>query len=166
MYSIWLLFSDVLKESYINSYQLKESQLVGNRREKEINYDLLQLVMIGIGNYSAKNEDDIIDMMRLLFYERELSPMRRMKKLEEKYDIKVTKEVDAVCNLSTLYVERGVKIGIEKGIEQGIEQGLEKGRQELIVKMLRSGLSKELISSSADIPMEEIERILALENPQ
>ncbi len=86
-----------------------------------------------------------------------------------------------MCNLSTLYVERGVKIGLEQGIEKGfeqgieqgieqgvkkgikrgIEQGVEKGRQELIVKMLDSGLSKELISSSADIPMEEIERIIA-----
>ena len=50
---------------------------------------------------------------------------KKKKKLEEKYDMKMTTELErrlgSMCNLSDVVEERGIKKGIEKGIEKGIK---------------------------------------------
>ena len=46
--------------------------------------------------------------------------------------------------------------GMEQGIEQGLEQGIEQGKQELVLNMLRTGISIEEIASMTNIPADLI----------
>ena len=46
--------------------------------------------------------------------------------------------------------------GMEQGIEQGLKQGIEQGKQELVLNMLRTGISIEEIASMTNIPADLI----------
>ncbi len=56
------------------------------------------------------------------------------------------------------------RMSYEEGLELyhdiGVEVGLKEGKKEIILKMLHSGLSKELISSSTNISLDELENLL------
>ena len=63
------------------------------------------------------------------------------KRLAEKYGIRMTKEmeVDRMCNLSQIFVDKGMEAGMEKGLVLGES----KGKEESNVACVRS-LSKHL----------------------
>ena len=47
--------------------------------------------------------------------------------------------------------EEGMEQGIEQGLEQGLKQGIEQGKQELVLNMLRTGISIEEIASMTNL---------------
>ena len=49
-----------------------------------------------------------------------------------------------------------MKDAYEDGMEQGIEQGVEQGKKELVLNMLRSGISIEKIASMANLSVDRI----------
>ncbi|MBU9735112.1 RpnC/YadD family protein [Diplocloster agilis] len=53
-------------------------------------------------------------------------------------------------------MEQGIEQGLEQGIEQGLKQGIEQGKQELVLNMLRTGISIEEIASMTNIPADLI----------
>ena len=69
------------------------------------------------------------------------------KRLEEKYGIRMTKEmekeVDRMCNLSQIFVDKGIAMGEVSGMEKGLVLGESKGKEENNVACVRS-LSKHL----------------------
>ena len=75
------------------------------------------------------------------------------------YGIPITEEfdekVDNMCNISTMYVERGIK--------QGIEQGIEKGRLELLRDLVKQQLlSIEQAAAQLNISVMEFKKIAKL----
>ena len=76
-------------------------------------------------------------------------------------------EVDNMCDISNMYIERGLKRGIQQGIQQGMEQGLAQGlargiskgaAQEkitMIKEMHKSGIPIETIAKVARISVRE-----------
>ncbi len=52
----------------------------------------------------------------------------------------------------------GVERGRKEGIEQGIEQGIERGRKDIILSMLKSGMSIEQIAKIIKEPVEDIKK--------
>ena len=52
----------------------------------------------------------------------------KKRKLEEKYAMKMTMELEGrinrMCNLSDVVVERGIELGIQQGIQQGMQRGI------------------------------------------
>lgn len=70
-------------------------------------------------------------------------------KLEDKYDMKMTTElegrINGMCNLSDVVEERGIERGMERGMELGLEQGMERGITGLVEVLREMGTPSELI---------------------
>lgn len=69
----------------------------------------------------------------------------KKRKLEEKYAMKMTLELEGrvkrMCNLSDVVVERGIELGMQQGMQQGMQRGI-KGLVDILSEM---GTSKEVI---------------------
>ena len=82
---------------------------------------------------------------------------------------KLDKEVESMCNVSSLYWDRGMKEGMEKGIAQGMErgiaQGMEKGaykeKLSVIFSLRKQGISTEIIAKAVQLSADEVERIIS-----
>ena len=86
------------------------------------------------------------------------------KRLEEKYGILMTKEmekeVDRMCKLSQIFVDKGIAMGEVSGMEKGLVLGESKGKEESNVACVRS-LSKRLsINYEEAMDLLEIEEAL------
>ena len=150
VYSIWIC-TDVPKnrKNTINHYRMTEHYMVGKAVEKPENYDLINIVMLCLGDPESKKANRILRLFsKILLTEGNAIEKKRF--LEEEYGIKMTsdlgQEVDTMCNLSE---------GIEqRGIEKGIEKGTEEAKLSMAVEMLKANLSMELIERVTKLPPE------------
>ena len=106
----------------------------------------------------AKKKADVINRYRIE------EKQERGKRLEEKYGILMTKEmekeVDRMCNLSQIFVDKGIAMGEVPGMEKGLLLGESKGKVESNVACVRS-LSKRLsINCEEAMDLLEIEEAL------
>ena len=78
---------------------------------------------------------------------------------------KLDKEVESMCNVSSLYWDRGMKEGIAQGMEKGIAQGMEKGaykeKLSVIFSLRKQGISTEIIAKAVQLSAGEVERIIS-----
>ena len=78
---------------------------------------------------------------------------------------KLDKEVESMCNVSSLYWDRGMKEGIAQGMEKGIAQGMEKGaykeKLSVIFSLRKQGISTEIIAKAVQLSVGEVERIIS-----
>ena len=104
--------------------------------KKKADHDVLEVVMVYPGTKRREEENGMMGLLKELFCE---GGEEKGKRLEEKYGIRMTKEmekeVDRMCNLSQIFVD--------KGIEKGLVLGESKGKEESNVACVRS-LSKHL----------------------
>ena len=137
VYTIWLCFGHAKKKAdVINRYRIEEKQERGNWKSEKADYDVLEVVMVYPGEERREEENGMMGLLKELFCE---GGEEKGKRLEEKYGIRMTKEmekeVDRMCNLSQIFVD--------KGIERGLVLGESKGKEESNVACVRS-LSKHL----------------------
>lgn len=59
-------------------------------------------------------------------------------------------------------IERGLKQGLERGLEQGLERGRNDGIRQVILSMLKKGLSIDEIKDMTDVSDEIIEQVRAM----
>ena len=95
---------------------------------------MLEVVMVYPGTKRREEENGMMGLLKELFYE---GGEEKGKRLEEKYGILMTKEmeVDRMCDLSQIF--------IDKGMGNGLLLGESKGKEESNVACVRS-LSKHL----------------------
>ena len=74
---------------------------------------------------------------------------------------KLDKEVESMCNVSSLYWDRGMKEGMEKGIAQGMEKGAYKEKLSVIFSLRKQGISTEIIAKAVQLSVDEVERIIS-----
>ena len=112
--------------------------------KKKADYDVLEVVMVYPGEERREEEDGMMGLLKELFCE---GGEEKGKRLEEKYGILMTKEmekeVDRMCNLSQIFVDKGIAMGEVSGMEKGLLLGESKGKEESNVACVRS-LSKHL----------------------
>ena len=133
--------------------QLMEKQERGDWKSEKADYDVLEVVMVYPGTKRREEENGMMGLLKELFCE---GGEEKGKRLEEKYGILMTKEmekeVDRMCNLSQIFVD--------KGIERGLVLGESKGKEESNVACVRS-LSKHLsINYEEAMDLLEIEEAL------
>ena len=141
VYSIWLCMDTPDGASGITRYRLTENQEYGAYREDRRNYDLLQVVMVYIGQGKRELGNRLLNLLEEIFKSKDSAKDKR-ERLQKEYQIDLNEDeegmVDTMCNLSVGIFERawnqGVTAGMTKGLEQGLEQGLEKGREEGLEK--------------------------------
>ena len=138
VYSIWLCMDMPDGASGITRYRLTENQEYGAYREDRRNYDLLQVVMVYIGQGKRELGNRLLNLLEEIFKSKDSAKDKR-ERLQKEYQIDLNEDeegmVDTMCNLSVGIFERawnqGVAAGMTKGLEQGRVQGREEGRKEL-----------------------------------
>ena len=138
VYSIWLCMDMPDGASGITRYRLTENQEYGAYREDRRNYDLLQVVMVYIGQGKRELGNRLLNLLEEIFKSKDSGKDKR-ERLQKEYQIDLNEEeegmVDTMCNLSVGIFEKawnqGVAAGMTKGLEQGLEKGREEGRKEL-----------------------------------
>ena len=175
VYSIWICINgEEQLHNTVTEYCLCEKNVLGYYRGNKENYDLIDIIIIGLGGFEKKDDETIIGFLDNIL-DRDLEPLMRRKILKEKFDITTDEDLmevfDDMCNLSDgVYLDgvekgkaegimQGEARGIEKGIMQGKAEGLlqgeargiEKGRFELIKKFIQKGHSFESALDMFDI---------------
>ena len=102
-------------------------------------YDLMEVVILNLGDADKCSELEILDLLNVLF-STTVSPEEKKKRLNDEFDIAMTAEFESevrdMCNLSKALVEQGIEQGIKRGIEQGIGKGVEQKNLSLARMML------------------------------
>ncbi len=125
VYSVWICMN--MPENSMCHIHLTQDDLVGEHKW-DGNLSLINLVMIGISNHLAK-QDDSHDLLRFLgaLFSKGLTSDERISIMEEEYDISsqdLGKDVETMCNLGEGIWEDGME---EKLLEQ-ISKKLAKGK--------------------------------------
>ena len=172
VYSIWICTSPPEKlANTISHYYLQRRSILGKVSETDEDredYRIPNIIMIHLGKSDTKDCDGIIRMLYTLLAS-EQTAQEKKDIIHNEYgvpmDEEFDKEVDYMCNISSMYIDRGIQKGIDIGMAQGMEQGVEKGEAAMILKMHRSGMSPDAIAKIAEQSLKDIEKIIA-ENSQ
>ena len=149
VYTIWVCPAPPKHhQNTITRYRMAEENIVGHVKESVENYDLMTVVVLGLGD-PDETEGENTDILRLLSVllssETEETEKRRI--LQDDYAIPITETLERslteMCNLS-----KGVE---EKGIAKGLAKGRAEGRAEGYVEGLVSALRNLMVSMNLSI---------------
>ena len=156
VYSIWICMDADRTSDSISRISLKADTLFG----KPCGFPKLDkmcgmVIRIRNNNNAAESKNKLIAMLEDVLSSEDSDVKKH--KLEDKYDMKMTTElegrINGMCNLSDVVeergieqgMERGIKQGIERGMELGLEQGMERGITGLVEVLREMGTPSELI---------------------
>lgn len=110
VYSIWIQMNvSKARANTITRYRIVEENVVGGVKEKESNYDLLTVIMLGLGNAEGALEEPILRLLDVLL-SISTKPEEKKRILERDFDIKMTakmrEEANVMCNLGEGIRER------------------------------------------------------------
>lgn len=167
VYSIWICINvPEERKNTVTRYKIAEQNIIGNAKEKRVNYDLLNVVMVCLGDRNHKDYRGILKFLDVLL--RSSRRQERQETLVEEFGLRIDSdlesEVSGMCNLSEGILERGIEQGIEQGIERGIEQGLKEGatkeKERTVINAYKMNLDIETIKGLSGLSEEEIRQIL------
>ncbi len=152
VYSIWIQMNvGKEKANTITRYRIAEEQIVGHVKEREANYDLLTVLMIGLG--SAETADRPILQLLDVLLSAETKPDAKKAILEKDFDIPMTsamsEEANIMCNLG-----EGIR-------EQAVQETQQKTWLQAVLNLMKSlNLSAEEAINALAIPDEERQSLL------
>ena len=119
VYSIWICMDAADDEDSISSMSLKSECLFGKQCDfTELDKMCGMVIRIRNNENAAESRNRLIAMLEDVLSTQDGESKKR--KLEEKYDMKITTELEgrfnSMCNLSEVVEERGMKKGVEQGI--------------------------------------------------
>jgi hypothetical protein len=153
--SIWICPAPAKKrKNGIFKYRTIEQEIYGNSSTEKKDYDLMEVVIVNLGDVEEKSDLDIINLLNVLFAT-SISPEKKKDILQNDFNIamseEIEKEVQSMCNLSDGLVE----IGRQEGLQQG-----EDNLAELIKKLFELGRGEEMQRIAED---KEYRRLLMKE---
>ena len=118
VYSIWICPSPAKKrKNGILRYYTVQECVAGKAVGARENFDLMEVVVINLGDADEKSDFEVLNLLNLLFSS-SVSPGEKKKRLQEEFDIAMTKELESevqdMCNLSEALVEQGIAEGAER----------------------------------------------------
>lgn len=161
VYSIWIQMNvSPEKANTITEYSIAEKNIVGSVREEKTNYDLLTIIMLGLGKAEKAEGQPILRLLDVLL-SADTKPEDKKKILERDFDIpmseSMSEEANVMCNLG-----EGIR---EQAYEQAYEQATQVMRVETAVNLIRSlGLSAETALNAMGVPGEDRRPLLDLIN--
>ena len=146
VYSIWICINgEEQLHNTVTEYCLCEKNVLGYYRGNKENYDLINIIIIGLGGFEKKDDETIIGFLDNIL-DRDLEPLMRRKILKEKFDITTDEDLMEVfgdmCNLSDGVYLDGVEKGIIQGEARGIEKGIMQGKAEGILQGKAEGFAQ------------------------
>ncbi|MCH3959436.1 MAG: Rpn family recombination-promoting nuclease/putative transposase [Selenomonas sp.] len=154
--SIWIC-TNVPKDrqNSINRYALQEQHLAGNATEEPLNYDLINITMIGLSETPPPEEGNVLNLLSVLLLQKGNAAQKKQI-LQNDFQIAMTttleQEVDHMCNLSEGIERRG----IEKGIKKGIKKGRSEATETTALEMLRDKMDMNLIMKYTKLSLEKL----------
>lgn len=151
VYSIWVCSNPSVKHrNTITEYSIRPNPIVGNAVEEKRNYDLMSIVMIGLGNL-GENDEGLLKFLKVLLSS-SLSTQKKKRILHDEFDVAATeefeKEMNNMCNLS-----QGIE---DRALEIGRQEGRQEGRIGLLVELISKGrLTEEQAAEDAGMTPEE-----------
>ena len=119
VYSIWVCPDPAKKrKNGIFKYHTVEDTIYGKPYTKPENYDLMEVVILNLGDADKKSDLEILDLLNALF-STNTTPEEKKQKLHNDFEIAMTvefeSEVQEMCNLSKALVEQGREFEREEG---------------------------------------------------
>ena len=140
---------------------MMEENLVGNAKYDKMNYDMVSMMMICLGQPDRRQED-IIHLLSVLL-STEMDPDVKKQILERDYNIPMTvemkKEAETMCGIGHAIARKNLEKGLEQGLEQGLEKGMQKEREANIVAMLKEKIPMETISRITHYSLDQIQKL-------
>ena len=165
---IWI-YNEPKFEGVINIYSVKEEVLAEEVRFEKEDYDLMQAVIIG-PNETVKGENQVMDILSLLFGTKGNVTEDTLYRLEKEYGIvlveKERQEIEQMCNWSEYRLRQGREMGIQEGIQKGMQEGMQKGEKRgieetiKVITLMQQGNSAEEIIKQVSLSYEEVKGIV------
>ena len=122
-----------------------------------MNYDMVSMMMICLGQPDSRQED-IIHLLSVLL-STEMDPDVKKDILEREYHIPMTvemkKEAETMCGIGHAIARKN----LEKGMEQGLEKGIQKEREANVLGMLKEKIPMETISRITHYSLDQIQKL-------
>lgn len=166
VYSIWVCVNPTQKTEYsITSYHMQEKNIVGSVEADRHHYDLLNVVMICLGNKKYTELNGLLRLLNMMMVDNYLTKQEKRQILTDEFEIEITPElergVDKMCNLSEGIEQKGIAIGLEKGRAEGRKQGQEDEKLASARRMIAKGkFTAEDISESLDLPLDRVKELI------
>ena len=174
VYSIWICPSvAVRRKNGILRYHTVEEAIYGRPYVQKEDYDLMEVVILNLGDARMENEYKILNLLNTLFSQ-EITPDEKKEILKNKFNIATTAELESevqnMCNLSSAIENKGKEIGRQEGLQEGRQEGrqegLQEGRQEqakaTAIRMNQKGLPIEVIADSVGFSIETVKEWIAM----
>lgn len=101
-------------------YHMTKDQVIGNTYVKEQAYDLMEIIILSLGEPENDADCSILNLLNTLFSPSVL-PDEKKNVLSKKYNIAMTAELESevqrMCNLSTAIENQGIKKGRAEGVD-------------------------------------------------
>ena len=122
VYSIWVCMNPPKdRMNTITGYKIHEYPLIGEVKENPSHYDLMNAVMICLGDDPENQDNNILKLLEVLL-SNDAKASEKKKILTEEFDISMSEkfegEVAKMCNISEGVVEKTWRRGIETGEER------------------------------------------------
>ena len=121
VYSIWICPSTPeCRKNQMTRYHMTKDQVIGNTYVKEQAYDLMEIIILSLGEPENDADCSILNLLNTLFSPSVL-PYEKKNVLSKKYNIAMTAELESevqrMCNLSTAIENQGIKKGRVEGVD-------------------------------------------------
>jgi hypothetical protein len=145
VYSVWICPDPAQKrKNGIFRYHTVEDVIYGVSDVKQSDYDLMEVIILNLGDVEQKSNSEILNLLTVLFSVT-TPPDEKKKILSDDFHIAMTEEfeseVQKMCNLS-----KGV---YDKGIQDGVQQG-EDLLAQLMTKLFSLGRINDAERAAAD----------------
>ncbi len=134
---------------------MTEENLIGKVKAPRTHYDLLDIVMICLGQKKYNELTGLLSLLNLVLLDNYLDGTEKRSKLSAEFNVEITPELEKgvanMCNLSA-----GIE---ERGIERGRREGQAEGKTEMILEMLKEKQPLDLIARVSKFSKEKIAEI-------
>lgn len=149
VYSMWICPSTAqCRQNGMFRYHTIEESVFGDSHVEKENYDLMEVVILNLGEADSDADGGILDFLNMLFSSK-VTPDEKKRILNEKYNIAMTEELESevrhMCNLST-------------AIEEQAEM---KKAKETAINLHNMGMDDDFIAKAVNISVDIIKQWLA-----
>lgn len=169
VYSVWVC-TDVPKyyQNTITAYQMTESNYVGDVQADKEHYDLLSVVMIGLGEPNGERSEGLLRFLSTLL-SAEMSVDDKKRILQDEFNcsmMNADEEVLSMGSLGLALVKKSLERGRSEGLREGRSEGLREGRSEGLREGRSEGIMASVRNLMKNMGLSIIEAMNALEVPE
>ena len=126
VYSIWVCYDPKMPQSFKNTisrYKMNREDLCGEVREKTVNYDLMEVVMVRL-DAQTESSVELLDYLKGVFTNDKEKIIKHTGPLSDD----IIKEVDVMSGVGAFIFETAITKGLEQERIEQIERLLRKGK--------------------------------------